>query len=412
MRHQRQLAVVNARLVEGEQRNLAVQAVAGRLARALSSDDVVAALVEELPLAVGARSVLVATVQPTGELRVLGEPDDLDGATALEADRWAGVVAAALADGQPAWLQSPLVWRGDDGADWLARGGWALAVLPLSGEGVRGVLGVAYPRVHIFAEEEQALLDTVSVLAARALARGRRYDAEHDAAVAFQRAALPGELPQVSGLTIAARYRPAAHEATVGGDWYDVVVIDDHRVLVVVGDVVGHGMEAAAAMGRLRTAFQAIAPLRPDPGAMVQAVSHQVGTIPSARCTTVVCVVIDLAERAITWCRAGHPPPLLLGAAGVEVLDEKGMPPLGVTPDAEPVVQRRTLAAGDALVLYTDGVIERRGEPLDEGLRRIEVVAQELSDLAPEDFSDALVEALVPLDEQADDVVVLVVRLD
>ena len=416
-RHQRRLARANALLTANEVRSLAVQVVAGRLARALGGSDVAAALVDHLPAAVGARSAVVATLHRSGRLEII-ERDGRDpqdegaGARLLPVPAGGSVVEGVLARREPAWLSSPLGWRGDDAASTLAGDGNALAVLPLVAEDVSGVLAVSYPQLHIFGEDEQALLQTVGVLAARALARGRRYDAEHRAAVAFQQAALPDELPEVEGAVIAARYRPATHGATVGGDWYDVLVLDQDRILLVVGDVVGHGMVAAAAMGRLRTAFQTIVPFRADPGSMLQAVSQQVGSIPDAFCTTVVCVVLDLRTGDMAWSRAGHPPPLVVGADGPTLLDAPCLPPLGVAADGPAPVHRRSLGPGDVLVLYTDGLVERRHESLDQGFRRLGAVAHQLVDLEPEELSDALVEALVPAEAQTDDLAVLVVRFD
>lgn len=417
-RHQRRLGGANALLATNEERSRAVQVVAGRLARALSGSDVAAALVDHLPAAVGARSAVVATMDRAGRLAVIErEPDGEDEARAVETRLLpvpvvGSVVEGILARREPAWLSSPLGWKGDEVATELAGDGQALAVLPLLAEDVTGVLAVSYPRLHIFGDDEQALLQTVGVLAARALARGRRYDAEHETAVAFQRAALPDALPAVVGASVAARYRPATHGATVGGDWYDALLLDRDRVLLVVGDVVGHGMVAAAAMGRLRTAFQTIVRFTADPGLILQAINQQVLTIPDAFCTTVVCVVLDLGTGELVWSRAGHPPPLVVGGGGRELLDEPCLPPLGVVADAVAPVHRRMLATGDVVVLYTDGLVERRAEALDQGFRRLGAVAEELIDLDPEELSDALVEALVPAEDQTDDLAVLVVRFE
>jgi sensor domain CHASE-containing protein len=409
-RHQRTLSQSNERLAEGERRSRAMQEVAGRLARALSGDEVAAAVLAHLPAAVGGSAAVLGIARADGQLEVQrAAPDD---AGALAVVGTGSLVEQALVDQQPAWLGSPMGWKDDQPASELVGDGRALALLPLRADDVAGVLAVAYPRVHIFSDDERAVLETVGVLAGRALARGRRYDTEHRTAIAFQEAALPGALPSVSGLTIAARYRPAAQGATVGGDWYDVLVLDDHRVALVVGDVVGHGMQAAAAMGRLRTAFHAIAALRPDPGAIVRAVSEQVSTIPHSFCTTVVCAIVDLEHGTLRWSRAGHPPPLVVQGERTEVLDAPGLPPLGVGLDLPDVVHERALDVGDVVVLYTDGVIERRGELIDLGVDRLRIVTEALADLDPDEFCDALVEAVVPLDEQGDDVVVLAVRYD
>ena len=121
--------------------------------------------------------------------------------------------------------------------------------------------------------------------------------------------------------------------------------------------------------------------------------------------------MVDLETGTMTWCRAGHPPPVVVSAGTHHLLDDPGRPPLGFVSEEAPRVHERRLGPGDLLVLYTDGVVERRGEAIDEGFRRLGVVAESLSDLDPAEFSDALVEALVP-GEQADDLAVLVVRFD
>ena len=410
LRHQRRLRTINEQLAENEARGRSLQEVTGRLARALSSDDVVAALRDHLPPSVGAKSAVVAMLSDTGHLELLEH--GVDGEPARVEAAEGSVIAAVLDKDLPAWLQSPLGWRGDELADQLAAGGWAMAVLPLVADDVRGLLAVSYARVHTFVEEERAQLETIGVLAARAFARGRRYDAEHRASLAFQRTALPAELPDINGITVAARYRAGALRAAVGGDWYDVFDLGDERAALLVGDVVGHGMDAAVAMGRLRTGFRMIAAIRREPGAMVQSVSYQVEAIPNAMCSTVLCAVVHLPTGTMDWCRAGHLPPLLVRAGKSELLDEEGVPPLGVAPELRPPVHRHVLATGDVVILYTDGVIERRHETIDDGFDRLALVAAELSDLPPEELSDALLEALVPVDEQTDDVAILVIRYD
>jgi serine phosphatase RsbU (regulator of sigma subunit) len=406
--YQRRLRMATDELAESEARGEALQAVTGRLARALTSEDVVAALLDHLPASVGAKSAAVAITSDTGPVVLLTH--DRGGEELLVEP--GPVIAAVLSDGQAAWLPSPLGWRNDAAGDQLAAGGWALAVLPLQADDVRGLLAVSYARVHTFVDEERALLETIGVMATSAFARGRRYDAEHRASAALQRTALPAGLPDIPQLTIAARYRAGAARASVGGDWYDVIDLHEDRVALLVGDVVGHGMDAAVAMGRLRTGFRIVAPMRPEPSAMVRAVSEQVEAIPNAMCSTVICAIVHLPTGVMDWCRAGHLPPLLVRDGAAQLLDEAGVPPLGVAPELRPPVHRLVLAPGDVVLLYTDGVIERRHETIDDGFERLRLVAEDLSDLAPEELSDALLEALVPVEEQTDDVAILVVRFD
>lgn len=287
-----------------------------------------------------------------------------------------------------------------------------MALLPLPAGDVPGVLAVAYPRVHIFSAQEMSLLNTVALLAGRAVARARQYDTEHLAAIEFQRAALPASLPDVAELHTGALYRPASRGAAVGGDWYDLMTLEGDRTLMVVGDVVGHGMAAAATMGRLRTAFSVMATVHADPGRMLTALGDQIELIPDAFCTTVACAVIDHRSGTFTWSRAGHLPPLLVSSGTATLLDASGTPPLGVVPEVHATAHTRCLDPGDMVVFFTDGLVERRDETLDDGFRRLAIVAEALDDLDPGDFCRALVEALVPADTQSDDIAVLAVRYD
>ena len=410
LRQQRRLAMANRALAENEVRSRGLQEVAARLARALAGDDVVTALLEHVPTAVGAEAAAVVMCTDGGRLERLTPERQPEPVQIPQTP--GGVIDRVLTEQEPAWLQSPLGWRGDETADHLADGCWAMAVVPLVADEWHGLLVVSYGRVHTFVAEERAVLETIGVLAARAFARGRRYDAEHRASVALQRTALPASLPDVPHLTIAARYRAGAAQADVGGDWYDVLVLDDDHVALLVGDVVGHGMDAAVAMGRLRTGFHMIAALRPRPDDMVQAVSQQVEAIPNAMCSTVLCAVIELSTGTMDWCRAGHVPPLLVRDGKGLLLEEAGVAPLGVAPEMSAPVHHQPLRRGDVVVLYTDGVIERRKESIDQGFERLELISTDLADLSPEDFSDALLEALVPVEEQTDDVALLVVRYD
>jgi serine phosphatase RsbU (regulator of sigma subunit) len=182
---------------------------------------------------------------------------------------------------------------------------------------------------------------------------------------------------------------------------------------MLVGDVVGHGMDAAVAMGRLRTGFRMIAAIRREPGAMVQAVSHQVEAIPNAMCSTVLCAVVHLPTGTMDWCRAGHLPPLLLRDGKAVLLDEEGVPPLGVAPELRPPVHRLVLAPGDVVVLYTDGVTEARrdGEFFDD--ERLVAAIRRLHGVGAQEMADGLVAEVLEFQrgDARDDIAVVVVRV-
>ncbi len=409
-RNQRNLERSGAQLEISERRTRAVQGVASQLAHALTGEEVIQALLDHLPAAVGAHSAVLAVQQADGSLTLYRG----DGTTErAELARGAGLARHTLQTGEAQWLRSPFDWRDDATTVTLAGDASAVALLALRERKLRGLLAVAYDRYHIFSEDEQELMGTVAVLAGRALARGRQYDAEHHAAFEFQRSALPDDLPEVAGLSVAARYQPAEEHAMVGGDWYDVFPLADGQIILAVGDVVGHGITAAATMGRLRTVFRALAPMSSDPSAMLAALDRHAGTIPGSTCSTIVCAVVDPGASTVTWSRSGHLPPLVITADGPRMLEHDGGPPLGVIANPDPPAHVLDFSPGDVLVLYTDGLVERRGESIDLGFDRLVRAAAGLHTAAPDDVADALLAAdIAPPVARRDDIAVLVARLD
>jgi GAF domain-containing protein len=227
-----------------------------------------------------------------------------------------------------------------------------------------------------FDTEELALAEELVARAAVSIDNARRYTREHSMAVTLQRSLLPRSLPEQGALDIAYRYLPA--QAGVGGDWFDVLPLSGARVALVVGDVVGHGLHAAATMGRLRTAVHNFSALDLPPDELLGLLDELVGRIDqdeaaeggSAPVTGATCLyaIYDPVSRSCTLARAGHPPPAVVGPdGGVEFPDVPAGPPLGLgglpfeTADLE-------LPEGSRLVLYTDGLVEDRGRDIDDGL--------------------------------------------
>lgn len=209
--------------------------------------------------------------------------------------------------------------------------------------------------------------------------------------------------------TVAARYLPKASNLTVGGDWYDVIDLGEGCRGLIVGDCVGHGLEAAKAMGALRNVSRALLADGHSPAEVIASLDRFATTMPAAECATVVCAIVDLAELTITYSNAGHPPPLLVHDDQVVWLDQALATPLAVN---EPTRQeaRLDVRPDDLLVLYTDGLVERRNENLDDGLRRLADAAVAFRDEAVEDVANHLIERLVGATAR-DDVAFVVKRI-
>ncbi|MEU6782917.1 SpoIIE family protein phosphatase [Nonomuraea angiospora] len=212
---------------------------------------------------------------------------------------------------------------------------------------------------------------------------------------------------------IAVRYLPAVGTLNVCGDWYDVVDLPDGCFAVAVGDVVGQGLEAATVMGMLRSALSAAIRALKEPGPALEVVGLYARSLEGALATTAVQAVIDTAGCRITYSNAGHLPPVLLHADGsCALLDQATDPPLGTRPDhvTRPQAQL-SYTAGDTLVLYTDGLIERRGEDIDVGLARLTAALARCSRLTPDCLADVALSSLGISSGAGDDVALLVTRL-
>lgn len=209
--------------------------------------------------------------------------------------------------------------------------------------------------------------------------------------------------------TVAARYLAAEGKLAVGGDWYDVIELDEGRRGLVVGDCVGHGLHAAAAMSQLRSAARAMLLEGRSPAEVLAGLDPLAESLPDAYCATAVCAVVNRGEHEACYARAGHLPPLVVGDDGATWLDEAGGPPLGLGGGSRD--ERSTqLRAGDRLIMFSDGLVERRREHIDEGLARLERTAVELHGRPVQEIADGLIAAMVS-GRQTDDVVLVVKEL-
>jgi GAF domain-containing protein len=283
---------------------------------------------------------------------------------------------------------------------------WAAVPLRSSGRTL-GVLTLIFARPHALDEgRDQIALTALGSAVADALSRAAQHDRDRDLVMSVQQSLLAGTLPELPGVRLGASYIPAEDQYGIGGDWYDAVPLADGRVMLIVGDVAGHGLDAAITMGQVRSAARALAPAHSPAGLLAALDQFVCGAIPEPLATAAA-VVIDPAGRSLRYCLAGHPPPLLRAPDGsVRPLDGAGGVLLGLgTRDRPEQVMRFT--AGSALALFTDGLIERRDEVIDAGLARIAGVLAAPLPPDPAQLCDILVRQSVPRLGREDDTAVL-----
>jgi PAS domain S-box-containing protein len=241
--------------------------------------------------------------------------------------------------------------------------------------------------------------------------RERLYQLEHHLAETLQRSMLGSDDIADSRLEVCARYIPAA-ELAVGGDWYDSMPIAGGRIALAVGDAVGHGIEAVTAMGQLRSALAALVNVSPDPAAILEALDQFAARLPRARSSTCLLVFIDPAAEQIVYSSAGHMPPIIahLGR-GADILAEHQDPPLAVK---RHVPRRNTVIpfpVGSVVLLYSDGLVERRNELIDVGLQRLVERVEGKVHPSMNELCDRVIDRLVSPESQDDDVAVIAARL-
>jgi PAS domain S-box-containing protein len=236
---------------------------------------------------------------------------------------------------------------------------------------------------------------------------------EHRVKESLQRAVLPARLPPVAGVELAARYLPADMPTLVGGDWYDAFCLPDGGLAVATGDVVGHDLEAAAMMGQVRNALRAYAFSDESPADVLARLNRLITGLGDNGLATALFGRLDPAQRSFRWSCGGHPQPLLIGAAGVRLLSGPVGAMLGAVPAARAhyADAHAAVEPDDVLVLYTDGLIERRDRDLDEGFAALARAAGDLRGQAAEIVCATLLDRLLPNQEHEDDVCLLVLRI-
>lgn len=278
-----------------------------------------------------------------------------------------------------------------------------------TGEDEMGALRLLFAEERTLAAEDVELVELVADRAARAIAHARVYAQLRDTAVTLQRSLLPAELPELPGHALAVRYLPGQEGAEVGGDFYDAFPVGGGRFAVVAGDVVGRGIAAAADMGQLRASLRAYAFEDPSPARALERLDALIDGLGGVSFATVALLVVDVGSGSAEVALAGHLPPLVRAADGsCRRLEVRPGLPLGAPAGARESL-RFALQPGDLLLLYTDGLVERRASRLDDGIDQLcSLVSGGPGD--PEALLDRVLAELVPGGHAEDDVALVALR--
>jgi PAS domain S-box-containing protein len=318
---------------------------------------------------------------------------------------FSGIVAA---EGRPILEQDP---RLDDVADPAMREAEVISLMGvplLVGNEVAGVLSVG-SSARRFSSDDLAMLRLAADRVALALDHARVYEREHRIAETLQRSLLPEVLPNLPGMGVSARYVPAASEAEVGGDWFDVITMPGGKVGLVMGDVAGKGLSAASMVGSMRSALRAYALEGHEPAVVVERLNRLVwAELEESQMATLIYVVFDPIEGRLSWVNAGHLPPLRTSGNGArpEFLEGARSVPLGVMPFPSFEEGFAELGHGSTILLYTDGLVERPGTVIDSGLDALALAVAEGPD-GTDPLLDHLLRELSPEGGASDDVALL-----
>jgi CheY-like chemotaxis protein/anti-sigma regulatory factor (Ser/Thr protein kinase) len=291
----------------------------------------------------------------------------------------------------------------------------AIIVEPLHADGgtVLGAMGLGWPNPREISPAEIAQTMQVAAILARAVARISVAEREHEIAMSLQERLL-GLGVTSPAAAVSASYQPAGEVMRVGGDWYTATPLGAARIGISAGDVVGHGLPAATVMSQLRSALGAAALATSDPAAVIDLLDSYAQTLDDATFATVAYAIVDTAAGTVSYACAGHPYPLVVGPEGtVTWLKDGRRPPLAVRsckPRLDAPTGRAGLPLGSLLLLYTDGLIERRSEPLEDGFARLAAAAGGCAKLPANQACAHLLNQMSPAQGYADDVVIIAVR--
>ncbi|MEY2514202.1 MAG: hypothetical protein QOJ89_1560 [bacterium] len=386
-----------------------LQAVADAALTHRHLDDLLPAILQRTREVMNAEAAALLLLQEDGHLSLVFSDDAPQTERPSRVRSDAGVAGRVLATTRPVLVQDPTAGDLADPSI-LDASIESILALPLISSGeVIGVIEIGVCPPRRLSLDDVDLLRLTADRVALAIAHARAFGREHLIAETLQRSLLPQALPAVPGVALAARYLPAAAESEVGGDWYDAIALPGGRILLVMGDVSGKGLAAASTLGALRNAIRAYALDGHGPAEIAERVNRFVLAEPSRdHMATLVLAVFDPVDGQLSWVNAGHPPPLTLDAEGAPAfLEGARSVPLGVLPFPGYAQDTVVIASGGAVVLYTDGLIERRGEHLETGMALLAGAAS-AGTLDAAGLCDRLLAATVPDGATSDDVALLV----
>ncbi len=267
-----------------------------------------------------------------------------------------------------------------------------------------GALLLGFQSEQAFEDDLIEYAGAISNLIASALERAWLYEHEFQTAHELQQALLPVIDVQNRDLEALTYYRPAFRNNDIGGDWYDLFALDDDSYVVVVGDVVGHDIAAAATMGHLQSAVRLYALDDPSPDVLLRRLDQAVAAIPGSLCTTLFYALYQPSTGRVVYSSAGHPPPLLVAGGSIQLLDSARSTPLGL--GVARTVATAELPPGGHLLLYTDGLVETKSAPIDRSIERLTIEARGLATTDAATWCERLLDQRSGLD-QFDDMVLM-----
>lgn len=381
-------------------RESAVLRLATAVSVARSVDELLSITLEECSAAIDVKRVVAAT-WPNGEgvptVQAVGEPAQTTWRTL---DPWLRQTF------QDARQQLPLTAKPIERPEKPGKAQGLVAVLSGSGD-LALWLELRTPR---YINAEDRLLVTVLIgHLSLAVQHVRQFESARETSLTLQRAMLPPVQP-LRGFAV--RYEPAVPPLQIGGDWYDVLPLGEHRIGIVVGDCVGRGLPAAAVMGQLRSSTRALLINGAEPALLLEQMDSAAALIPDAYCTTVFLAIVDTESGVLQYSNAGHMPGVLVGPdPGMSsLLDDAASVPLAVRHGTPRPQGTRVLPPGATLLLFTDGLVERKRESIDDGIARAANVLGTTMDLPVDRVADVVLRELAPAAGYDDDVAMVVYR--